>query len=264
MKFLFFLTFGLLNSIMTLAQWQKVNQVELPGIERFDQDPLGNIYVITRDGNVTKFSAAGEWLLDYSPVRITSVDEIKISTQLKVLLFYEGLQEVVLLNRWLGAPVTYKLSDFGLGFVTAVCPTLQQNIWAIDMTDFSLKLVDPNRGVVLEQKSLAQILHQKTPDIEFFSVQENLMFLGAGDYILVFDVMGNFVRTVDAQEQRFFDDKMYGIRNGLLVVSNLYSGQSDKIQMLDEMSEKILFDGARIVDFTDKGFIVYKYLSNEK
>ncbi len=256
----------IVNAHAAFSQWQEIKQVKVDGIQLYDQDQMGNIYVANAEGTVMKFSQSGEKLLDYSPVRITRVDELKVTTQLKVALFYEGMQELVMLNRWFGDPIQYRLSDFNLGFVTAVSPTPQQTVWVVDLTDFSLKLLDANRAQVLEEKSLAQVLDQKTADVDFFKTQENRMFLVSGNMMLVFDNLGNYLESIPLGKMgkpRFYRSSFYGKLAGRMIITDIYSGEKKEIDLPKDSGSDILFNGSRLVSFSQGGFVVYKYLSSE-
>ena len=242
------------------SQWTEVERVKIDGIEHYDFDPSGSLYIATANGSIVKYGQDGGLLLDYSPVRIAPIDDLKISTQLKVFLFYEGLQEVVILDRWLRAPVNYRLGDFDLGFITNICPNQQQNIWTLDMSDYSLKLIDPTRGLILEVKSLAQVLGQKMPDVSYFRSHENLMYLGFDHRLLVFDVMGNIIKDIRIGVENFnmFREKIYWVESNKLQVLDVFTGIQSEYDLPQKGIEEVLYNTKSLIVFSKEGFTIYK------
>ena len=184
----------LLPSILFAQSWQLIKRVKHSDIDKCALDQVGNIYVADLQGAVTKYSKEGQLMVEYAPQQLASIHELTASSQLKVTLFYKDLQEFVMLNRYLSSPITYRLPDFDLGYVEDVAPNFQQTLWVLDISDFSIKLIDPSTKRLLERKSLAQVLDQNLADIASFHAHQYRMYIiDKSSVIYVFDNIGNYL-----------------------------------------------------------------------
>ncbi|MGL1885644.1 MAG: hypothetical protein OCD76_03940 [Reichenbachiella sp.] len=258
----------LLNSQLLHAQWSEMATVESKvGIELSTVDNKGNLYLVYFTGDVVKYNASGDLLVEYSAAQQAEVHQIQVTTQLKVVLFYQNLQEYLILNRYLSVPTTYRFSDFDLGFVSEVASSYQQNIWVVDLNSFSMKMIDPSRNVVLEEKSLAQVLNQDNVEIVDMMTHQNKMYLATqSSGVLIFDNMGNYQTTLDdlsLGELRFWQDDIYYVEKDQLVFRNLYSHDIRKYRLPAIEISNFWFFQDRLYVIGGSGFKIYKYLSGE-
>ncbi|MEP3386611.1 MAG: hypothetical protein ABJO02_00400 [Reichenbachiella sp.] len=247
--------------------WQLVKQVEFGEVDKFTLDQVGNIYVANLQGEVAKYSPVGELMVEYAPTQVAGIHEITASTQFKVSLFYKDLQEFVVLNRYLSSPIRYRLPDFRLGYVEEVAPNFQQALWALDISDFALKLVDFRENRLLEQKSLAQVLDRNLADIVSFHSHQNRMYvIDKSSGIHVFDNIGNYMFKLmekTPSSTRFNKDYLYYRKDGYLNLIHLYEGEDLKLSVQELDFTRLAYGNDRLVAITPKGFNIYKYLSGQ-
>jgi len=186
-------------------------------------DAKGMLYTGEEDGTVRRYVQNGDELL-YGPPRPARVSLIDASNPLRIFLFYEDLQEYVLLDRFLTETARYELA----GFTTyaGLCAPSQNNlIWLVDLQTFNLRKIDPS-GVINEITiPLQQVLDPENSDITFLREYQNLLFLSdrlRGVY--VFDNLGNLLTQVN--------------RKGILHIS--FSG--DEALMLMDSTELLRYD----------------------
>lgn len=257
LMFIPFLSFG--------QSWQLVQEVKHQGIDKFALDQTGNIYVTSLRGEVTKYSPKGKFMVEYAPQQVVGIHEITANSQLKVSLFYKDLQEFVVLNRYLASPITYRLSDFDLGYIEDVAPSFQQTLWVLDISDFALKLIDLRENRLLEQKSLAQVLDQHLAEVISFHTHQNRMYvIDRSSGVHVFDNIGNYMfklmepTPLDAGFER---DYMYYVADGFLNLVHLYTGENTQLRLTDLKFSDLGYSDGRLVAITSKGFNIYQYLS---
>jgi hypothetical protein len=258
----------LVSNVLWGQEWKLQKEASCPGIDQYIIDNQGNLLVALNNGELRKYNRQGEFLLRYSPVQQSKIHEINSVTQFKTVLFYKDLQEYVLLNRYLGAPITYILGTNGVGYVEDIGLNLQQNVWLIDMSDFSLKLIDATRGDVIERKSLAKVLDQNEVEITYFHSHQNRLYLvDRNKSILIFDTIGNFLTQWDFDKidnVGFFMDNLYYRSGSDLVIRPLYGGEERVIPLPSVDYKKIAFSGERLIGFSEEGFHIYHYLSETK
>ncbi|MEP2024680.1 MAG: hypothetical protein ABJH98_14790 [Reichenbachiella sp.] len=264
-----FITCVLLNlPVVLFAQsWELVKNVSHAGIDKCSIDQMGNVYMVNQQGTVSKYTADGKLMLEYAPIQVANIHEITANSQLKVTLFYKDLQEFVLLNRYLSSPITYRLSDFNLGYIEEVAPNFQQTLWVLDISDFSIKLLDPSRNQLLEQKSLAQVLDQNQAEIQSFHAHQNRMYIVEKSLgVLVFDNIGNYLfkLTSEAPDDVGFDkDYMYYEKEGSLMLVHLYDGENLTRSIDNIQFTKMVYSNSRLIAITPQGFNIYQYLSQQ-
>lgn len=247
--------------------WKLISEVQHPNLDQFFTDQLGNIYVTDRAGVLTKYTPEGKRLLEYAPVRVASVQQIAVGTQLKVMLFYQNLQEFLILDRYLSFPVDYRLNDFNMGFVEHLAPINPQQIWLLDISDFSIKLLDLRENRLIERKSLAKVLSQESIDIHSFHAHQNRLYLvDQMSGIQVFDNIGNYLfKLADTGLPviGFDKDYLYYEEDGKLVFVHLYDEKDHSLELPQKKVEKIRYTNGYLTLVTGKGFNIYKYLSPE-
>lgn len=247
--------------------WQLMKQVEFGEVDKFALDQVGNIYVTNLHGEVAKYSPDGKLMVEYAPTQVAGIHEITASTQFKVSLFYEDLQEFVVLNRYLSNPIRYRLPDFRLGYVEEVAPNFQQALWVLDISDFALKLVDFRENRLLEQKSLAQVLDRNLADIVSFHSHQNRMYvIDKPSGIHVFDNIGNYLFKLLEEvpsSAGFYKDYMYFQAEGFLNLIHLYDGDNLRLPIQGLNANEVAYANDRLVSITPQGFNIYKYLSGQ-
>ena len=252
----------LLDAGRASAQQTLYKKVEVPGIESATTDIGGNLYVSLANGDVRKYAKSGDLLLEYSPLKNGTIKTIDATSQLKVVLFYEGFQEVVILDRYLSKAVMYPLADFDLGLVSDIAVDRQGNIWVVDLSSFSLSLLDMRLNQVRETKSLAQILNRQEANFGALKFHQGNLYLydrTSGTY--VFDNIGNYLTKYAPTELNipsFYKDEVYMIGDSLDVV-NLYDPavQSKKYIPSNEY-KNILYMSDQIIVITVDGFEIYR------
>lgn len=245
--------------------WKLVSSVTHPDLDKVVSDQLGNIYVTNHAGVLTKYAPDGKRLLEYAPMRVAAVHQIAAGTQLKVMLFYQNLQEILVLDRYLSFPVSYQLADFKLGFAEHMTPSSPVNIWFLDVSDFSIKLIDLRDNRLIERKSLAKVLNQESADILSFHAHQNRLYIvDKATGIQVFDNIGNFLYKLTAKGMAtvgFDKDYLYFEEQGQLKFIHLYDDLSHEVLLPVQKSKKIIFVNGHLVVVTERGFNIYQYLS---
>ncbi|MFY0625196.1 MAG: hypothetical protein JXR07_02795 [Reichenbachiella sp.] len=255
------------STIDSFGQWTIVNEVFLKNIDQYDQDQLGNIYLSTENGDIKKYNDKGSLLAEYSSSASSKVHQLAAISQLKVLVFYENLQEYVILDRYLRSPARYSIQEFEIGFVSEIAANFQQNVWVVDRSDFTLKMLDVNRNMIVEKKSLARILNQNEAEISSLIIHQNRLYLtDAHNKVYIFDSIGNFemsIVPVNNGNFQFYQDYTYYVNQDDLILKNLYNESETSVELPLQKMEKILFNDQRLVHFTSNGFVIYKYLSDK-
>jgi hypothetical protein len=145
----------------------------------FQVDNLGNIFVLTPDNQLKKYSAAGDSLGVFNDVRrYGKIAYIDVSNPLKILLFYEEFGTIVMLDRFLNNINSLDLRQLGFYQVTCIGLAYDNNIWVYDALAGKLNKISSD-GTQINQ----------TNDIRPFtdSVPEPLLLADQGGFVYLFD-----------------------------------------------------------------------------
>ncbi|MEO9966402.1 MAG: hypothetical protein ABJF11_11470 [Reichenbachiella sp.] len=261
------LLFAISTNTSMGQSWALLKKVEHANIDHIEFDQLGNIYIADFHGTVSKYDAMGNLILEYAPVQFAKIHDMSAGTQLKVYLFYDNLQELVILDRYLSSPVKYRLTDYDVGYVEEITLNIQPSIWVLDVSNFSLKLIDLSNNRVLEKKTLARILDEQQADIQSFHTHQNRLYLiDKITGIQVFDNIGNHLYglpVLGLSDVGFTKDYLYYAQDGFIKFIHLYKTLNKTIALPVVSTGKIRFSGNRLLVSTDNGFDIYKYLSAE-
>ena len=207
---------------MELALSKPINGINLTSV-----DSQGNIFISKKDGEIIKINQRGELLLNYSPSKTGNVKQIDVWSPFKIATYYDSFQEMVVLNRFLSETVRYNFDDFNLGFVSNASLNFQQNLWVIDESDFSLKLLDMMNGDILVNQPFFTFLNVDDHDITFIKEYQNQLYVVDVEFgILIFDNLGNLINQLEIkgiQSLGFEKDTYYYHNKNSLLVRGIYS-----------------------------------------
>lgn len=124
-------------------------------------DNLGNIYVITAQNAVEKYSPDGTFQFRYSNNRLGAATSLDVTNPLKVLVWYADFRTVVFLNRSLTALGELNLIRAGYPEVRTVASAADGNLWLYDEVAFQLKKVTAEGQTKFESQALNLIQSER-------------------------------------------------------------------------------------------------------
>ena len=124
----------------------------------FSVDNLGNVYVITPDGQLRKFTAQGDSVAAFNEVkRYGALTEIDVTNPLKILLFYSDFMTVVALDRFLGRLYSSDLRQAQILQASTVAAAYDNGFWVFDEQNAQLKKIGDQGTVVTTSSDLRQV-----------------------------------------------------------------------------------------------------------
>lgn len=166
----------------------------------FTTDALGNLYVISEKDEVIKYNPSGEATYRYSHTALSEPSFIDATDPFNILVFYKDYQTVVLLDRTMTTTNVINLVSFDFFNVNTVGVASDNKIWLYDEVNFQLKRIDKNGKTVQASDDLSLLLNG---DIQanFILEREQKVFVNVPKMgILVFDFMGQYVKTMDFKD----------------------------------------------------------------
>lgn len=187
--------------------------------QNFTTDNLQNIYVITPENEVVKFTPDGQEVFRYPNKTLGQVAFLDATNPFNLLLFLPEYQNVLMLDRTLNLIAQFNLFRFGLFQVNAVGMASDGHLWAYDETTFRLEKITSDGTVMVESGDLSLALGQ-TIQPNFLIEREQQVFLNDPNIgVLMFDVFGQYLKTIDIKglsEFQIMDDQLIYCREGKL------------------------------------------------
>jgi hypothetical protein len=200
----------------------------------FTTDQLRNVYTVTNTNEVIKYSPAGQKQFRYNNNTLGNLTFIDATDPFNLLLFYLDFRRVILLDRNLTETGVFDLFDLDVIDVPAVGISSDNNLWIYDDIKFILTKIDRNGDVILESNNL-NLLLEKTLMPNFILERNNILYLNDPEVgILVFDLFGNYTKTIDIKglkEFQIIDQQLIYWREGNLNVFNLKSLQTRSLDL---------------------------------
>ncbi|MDX5437354.1 MAG: hypothetical protein LPK03_09180 [Pontibacter sp.] len=194
------------------------------------QDRNGHVYVLDGRLNLLRLTPAGQPLDVYSPPARGRISSIHAWNQMKVLLFYEGNQELVLLDRFLRPISRSDLLDYNYsGTARLAAPAADDSFWLFDETSLTLSKLDPRLRQVTIETPLNLLLDQAKFDVrQLREYQNQLYLLDYNTGILVFDNLGNYKTKLPYTKLNhigFRNNELYFVKDGKLHLQDLYTSK---------------------------------------
>ncbi|WP_276497868.1 hypothetical protein [Pontibacter litorisediminis] len=227
------------------------------------QDRNGYVYLLDERLNLLRLNPAGQPVDTYSPPARGRISSIHAWNPMKIALFYEGSQEITLLDRFLRPISTTDLLDLQYeGTAKVAAPAGDLGYWLFDETSLTLSKLNPAMRQVTVETPLNLLLNREQFDVRQLREYQNMVYLL--DYnsgVLVFDNLGNYKRTLPYPNLRhigFRNNELYFVRDGKLYFLDLYT-QKARLLALPQQQEYIsaLVGDKRLYLFTKSTAEVY-------
>lgn len=160
-------------------------------------DELGYLYVISDRNELIRYDANLKEEYAYSNERLGAISSLDVNNPLKLLLFYENYQTIIVLDNLLGEVSRYNLFDLGYNDINAVGISNDNNVWIYDPIDYKLKKLDSSGKLISESITLYnEGLEYIRPS--YLVEKGNKVFLYDQDYgFYLFDNLGQYLSHID-------------------------------------------------------------------
>ncbi|HEY4652846.1 MAG TPA: hypothetical protein VIG72_15635 [Pontibacter sp.] len=191
-------------------------------------DRSNSVYFLNSQRNLVKLDSLGKLQHLYSPQtplgRATTIDAWN---PLKILLFNEDRQELLVLDRFLSPITSVLLPDFEInGTVRAAALATDDGFWLFNETDFKLSKLDMRLRRAVAETSLNLVLDKSRFDVRMLrEYQHQVYLLDYNSGIYVFDNLGNYKQKLPFTGLSyigFLNNDLYFVKDGSLHFYDLY------------------------------------------
>lgn len=217
-----------------------IKSVAVSSATAISADPNDAVYLLNPRRNLVQLDSLGRVITLYSPPtnlgRATTIDA---SNPMKVLLFNQDRQELLLLDRFLRPISSGTLAEFGINeTIRAAGLASDDGFWLFNETDFTVSKLDMRMRRVVFETPLSLVLDRERFDIRMLREYQNQVYLL--DYnsgIYVFDNLGNYKQKVPVTGVAhigFLGNELYYVKDGDLYFTDLYKQQQRTISFPEE------------------------------
>ena len=197
-------------------------------------DNLGNSYLI--NGNVLeKYDEEGNLVKSFSNKNLGNISGVDVTNPLKVLVFYESFQQVMILdNMFAPSANAVSLETLGYNQTSLVCSSHNNGMWIYNKQNFGLIRFDQN---FLQTDKTENITRQIMSEVNpvFLIEQNNKVFLNDSTKgIFVFDVYGTYNKTIPIKGLAHFqisNDELIYFKEGKLKSYNMKTLSEGEINL---------------------------------
>jgi len=204
------------------ANIQLKNEFSLSSI-----DTQGNLFVADSKGNIYKYDILGMQLSVYSPTRKSKAVLLNAELSMKIWVFYEDIQHLVILDRQL-RPIDTRDFSTNSSFISLITADYDNHVWWIDNSDFSLKKQNLINNQIINTTPLNQILKSEQYQFGYIRYYQNRLYISnLNQSLLVFDNLGNLVKEwplTGIDKFSFHQNEIFFVREGQVTFMNLESG----------------------------------------
>lgn len=195
------LILALLSYAPLQAQMMKVKSIPITA-SYFTTDRLANLYAVVNNG-IVKYGPDGDSLGYYHVVGKGEITSIDASNPMRLLVLYNNIPQINVLNRLLIEQNTLDLKKIGIYNCPMMCTSADGDTWIYDYFSQSIKKVSDQLQTQKIEINLQQILGKSCIPLQILEQDRQLMILTQDDGILHFDRFGSYVTTYHLPAKRF-------------------------------------------------------------
>jgi hypothetical protein len=260
MKTLVFLLF-LALSIPAVAQTLlKTVEVSDTIIHAYVDRP-GDLYIITKAGQIQKFDSNGKLLVLFKSHKHPTLFEPRDGSRL--FAYYRSSQHYEYLTPSFDVTKAYRIDSSFVIQPWLICTSGDHKLWVLDEADHSLKRVNPQESEVEVEVVIDSTLIKDATIFESMREYQGFVFIhDKSSGIHIFNSMGKHLRTIKVHgidSFNFLGEEMYYSHRDKLTFFDLFSAETrDEIKAPG--NGQVLLTDQRLFHIHPRKVEVYEYI----
>lgn len=239
----FFMVILLLCPLLVAGQQKKIRTLEVSDTIAFAAvDRPGELYIVTRSGQLQKFDKDGSLLNLVKPKNNVTLFDPRDGSRL--FAFVRELRQYWIMNPSFEVNAVFELDSAFAIDPWLICASGDHNLWVLDASDNSLKKINTKTGSVTVEISAPVKARE---NITYMREYQGFLFLlDRSEGILIFNSVGKLIRTLPGKNISFFNflgEELYYPGAQKLHYFNLFTA---------EMRQTDWATGARFILLTDE------------
>jgi YHS domain-containing protein len=201
MRFLLLITALILFGYSQIDAQQKIEELLSSESKILRVDEFENIYVISENNKLSKYSRRIELLYEYSFNQLGTVTDLDVSNPQKILLFFSDYQIILYLDNTLSEIDRLNLDELGYWNISCVGLSPDNRIWLYDTQNNKLVKIDHKGKELYSSNEFYMEQFTKEPNLDILSDQEHTL-LCSSSQCLVFDSFGHYQKTLSVPNDK--------------------------------------------------------------
>ncbi len=226
--------------LLNLEKKVPINETAAVSIDR-----NGFYYLADFNGDVHKLDQQGKEVNKYSPDKPGVATNLEAWQTLRTLVFYADFQEFVFLDRFLNFSPLYSIAQAGVGFISLLTLSEDNQIWLFDNENIRLIKYDYNTNQITLTSPIINYVIQENNNLNYLKTYQQQLFLNDKlNGILVFDNFGNYVKTlpfIGLEYFNFYKNKIYFIDQENIILFDLYTLKQEEIALPEDKNYNFVF-----------------------
>lgn len=179
------------------TKWSLIAVANKPNGILVSADRKGFFYVADINGNIQQFKPNAEKGLLYSPAQQIRPTVLDAWNGLSIMVFSRDFQEFTLLDRFLSAEKSTPIPNSKSSFAAMATISNDNNLWVLDVSNFSLNKFQLNTGRLLFSNPLDLKLREELREPIGFTEYQNYLYLtDLSLNVYLFDNSGVFLQKL--------------------------------------------------------------------
>jgi hypothetical protein len=196
-------------------------------------DRVGELYVITKQGQIQKFDIDGKLVSLYKNGPIPTLFEPRDGSRL--FAYFRKERKIEYLNPSLEPSNSLVIDSAFVIDPWLSCSSGDYNIWVLDAEDNTMKKINPKTATVEVDVIVASDIAQGFSSIKFIRDYQGFFFLlDELKGIHVFNGIGRWIKTIPAPNLSYFNfmgEELYYPQGSGLTFVNLLSGEKREVPL---------------------------------
>jgi hypothetical protein len=258
MKNLFF--YLIIIAVPCVAQ-QKIKTLEVNDtIVQAYVDRPGDLYLMTKDGQIQKYDQDGELVILYKAEILPTLFDPRDGARL--FAYYRGSQHYEYRSPSFEVTTSFRIDSSFVIQPWLICPSGDQKLWVLDAADHSLKKIYPQHSVVEIEVVIDSTLIRDATIFQTMREYQGFVFLHEPKKgIHIFNGMGKHIKTIDApwiHSFNFLGEELYFVAQGKLKFFDLFSAEFREVTP-EQRRGNILLTDSRLFHIQTRKVDIYTY-----
>ena len=229
-------------------------------------DNFGNLFVVTPKNEVLKYNPQGKFLWNYTNKTFGDITQLDVTDPLRVILFYPGFQQIVVLNNNLSEISQYSFNQNPEKQITLIASANNNGFWVYDQINRELKKLTNS---FTDDLKTGNIYQRNGFDMQanFMVSDEQYVFINdVQEGVRIFDQYGNFVKTAVIEAENEFEvngSEIYFFKNKKLMGYNYLTFEYKEVLLPTKSNiSNALLRFNRLIILNEKGLTLWAIKKN--
>jgi hypothetical protein len=223
-------------------------------------DRPGDLYFITKEGQIQKFDKDGKLVVVYKHKGAPTLFDPRDGA--KLFAYYRNGQQYDYHNPSFDITASYRIDSAFAIEPWLIAPSGEKKLWVLDNADHSLKKINPQDAQVEVEVIIDATLIEDATAFTLIREYQNFVFLLSPKRgIHIFNSLGKHIKTIPAKgitSFNFLGEELYFLSGDVIKFTDLFTAESREMK-LDSKPKNVILTDERMVLVFAKSFDLFEF-----